>query len=118
MTNAVLCGKTEAVGKFVWRSARFAAVCGALALIACESAVADQATFKINSDASGTSAFTNAVAWNPAVAPNSAEGAGYDYLVNNNGEIRMPDTDATFGGRSLTLGVVGGDLGRMAVQGV
>ena len=93
------------------------AVCGALALIACESAVAAQATFKIIGDASGTSAFTNAVAWNPAVAPSSAEGAGYDYLVNNNGEIRMPDTDATFGGHSLTLGEVGGGSGRMAVQG-
>lgn len=97
--------------------ARFAAVCGALALIACESAVADQATFKIKSDDAGTSAFTNAVAWNPAVAPNSAEGAGYDYLVNNNGEIRMPEADATFGGHSLTLGEVGGGLGHMAVQG-
>lgn len=97
--------------------ARFAAVCGALALIACENAVADQATFKINGDASGTSAFTNADAWNPAVAPSSVDGAGYDYIVNNGGEIRMPDTDATFGGHSLTLGEVGGGLGRMAVQG-
>lgn len=96
---------------------RFAAVCGALMLIACESAVAAQATFKIAGDASGTSAFTNADAWNPAVAPSSAEGASYDYLVNNNGEIRMPDTDATFGGHSLTLGEVGGGSGRMAVQG-
>ena len=97
--------------------ARFAAVCGALALIACESAVADQATFKINGDASGTSAFTNADAWNPAVAPSSVDGAGYDYIVNNGGEIRMPQDNATFGGHSLTLGEVGGGLGRMAVQG-
>ena len=97
--------------------ARFAAVCGALALIACESAVAGQAIFKINGDASGTSAFTNADAWNPAVAPSSVDGAGYDYIVNNGGEIRMPDTDATFGGHSLTLGEVGGKSGRMAVQG-
>ena len=97
--------------------ARFAAVCGALALIACESAVADQATFKISGDASGTSAFTNADAWNPAVAPSSVDGAGYDYIVNNGGEIRMPEADATFGGHSLTLGEVGGGLGRMAVNG-
>ena len=96
---------------------RFAAVCGTFALVACESAVAAQATFKITGDALGTSAFTNADVWNPAVAPSSAEGAGYDYLVNNNGEIRMPDTDATFGGHSLTLGEVGGGSGRMAVQG-
>ena len=103
--------------KFVWRSAKVAALCGALALIVCESAVADQVTFKISGDASGTSAFTNADAWNPAVAPSSVDGAGYDYIVNNGGEIRMPDTDATFGGHSLTLGEVGGKSGRMAVQG-
>ena len=58
------------------------AVCGALALMACESAVAVQATFNIDGDVSGTSAFTNADAWNPAVAPSSVDGAGYDYLVN------------------------------------
>ena len=103
--------------KSVWESAGTVAVCGALALFACESAVAGQATFKIAADGAGTSAFTNADAWNPAVAPSSAEGAGYDYLVNNGGEIRMPETDATFGGHSLTLGQVGGESGRMAVQG-
>ena len=96
---------------------RFAAVCGALALIACESAVAAQATFNISADAEKTSAFTNADAWAPAIAPNTVDGSGYDYVVNNGGEIRMPDTDATFGGQSLTLGEVGGGLGRMAVQG-
>lgn len=100
-----------------WKSTGIAAVCGALALTVCESAAAAQATFNINADVSGTSAFTNADAWNPAVAPSSAEGAGYDYLVNNGGEIRMPETDATFGGHSLTLGQVGGESGRMAVQG-
>ena len=96
---------------------RFAAVCGAFALVACESAVAAQATFNISADAEKTSAFTNADAWNPAIAPNTVDGSGYDYVVNNGGEIRMPDTDATFGGQSLTLGEVGGGLGRMAVQG-
>lgn len=93
------------------------AVCGALALMACESAVAVQATFNISSDAAGTSAFTNADAWYPAVAPSSVDGADYDYVVNNNGEIRMPDTNASFGGHSLTLGEVDGGSGRMAVQG-
>ena len=113
MTNAALLKNW----KFVWRSAKVAALCGVLALIACESAVADQATFKIKSDDDGTSAFTNADAWNPAVAPSSVDGAGYDYIVNNGGEIRMPQDNATFGGHSLTLGEVGGKSGRMAVQG-
>jgi hypothetical protein len=91
-------------------------VCSALTLVVCE-CMASTATFNIAADASGTSAFSNAAAWNPAVSPSSAEGASYDYVVNNNGEIRMPTLDSSFGGNSLSLGDVGGGAGRMAVQG-
>ena len=96
---------------------RFFAFAAAFHLTVCQDAIAAQATFKISADASGTSAFANADAWDPAIAPNTVDGSEYDYVVNNGGEIRMPDTDATFGGHSLTLGEVGGGSGRMAVQG-
>ena len=116
MTNAVLWGKSYAGNPRVWFDIRIV-VCSALALMVCECAVASSATFKIVADASGTSAFTNADAWDPAVAPSAVEGASYDYVVKNGGEIRMPDVNASFGGHSLTLGEVGGGTGRMAVQG-
>lgn len=54
-------------------------------------------------DSSGT-AFSKSESWNPKVAPNTPEGAEYDYVVANGLTIRTSRSYTTFEGKSLTLG--------------
>ena len=54
-------------------------------------------------DSNGT-AFSKSESWNPKVAPNTTEGAEYDYVVANGLTIRTASSVTTFGGKSLTLG--------------
>lgn len=66
-------------------------------------AFANNVSYLQTGDSSGT-AFSKSESWNPKVAPNTPEGAGYDYVVTNGLTIRTASGYTTFGGKSLTLG--------------